>query len=130
LPIFTRTRVWQNKTKKKKLRRYCLGSLDGTSISRPTKLHLSNPKRARANNFGKYLKDGVIEDDKNKKDVAQSGEEYTSLESYVEAMPEKQKSIYYVTGDGHDNAVMSPVIEKLKSRGFHVLLDDEDEVED
>jgi molecular chaperone HtpG len=82
------------------------------------------------NNFGKYLKVGVIEDDKNKKDIApllrfyssESGEEYTSLESYVEAMPEKQKSIYYVTGDGRDNAAMSPVIEKLKSRGFDVLL--------
>lgn len=82
------------------------------------------------NNFGKYLKVGIIEDDKNKKDIApllrffssESGEEYTSLEAYVEAMPEKQKSIYYVTGDGRENAAMSPVIEKLKSRGFDVLL--------
>ena len=82
------------------------------------------------NNFGKYLKVGVIEDDKNKNDIApllrffssESGEEYTSLKAYVEAMPEKQKSIYYVTGDGRENAAMSPVIEKLKSRGFDVLL--------
>jgi molecular chaperone HtpG len=82
------------------------------------------------NNFGKYLKVGVIEDDKNKKDIApllrffssESGEEYTSLDAYVEAMPEKQKSIYYVTGEGRENAAMSPVIEKLKSRGFDVLL--------
>jgi molecular chaperone HtpG len=82
------------------------------------------------NNFGKYLKVGVIEDDKNKKDIApllrffssESGEEFTSLEAYVEAMPEKQKSIYYVTGDGRENAAMSPVIEKLKSRGYDVLL--------
>ncbi|EEC43000.1 heat shock protein Hsp90 [Phaeodactylum tricornutum CCAP 1055/1] len=81
------------------------------------------------NNFGKYLKVGVIEDDANRKEIApllrffssQSGEEYTSLEKYVEAMPEGQKSIYYVTGDGRENASMSPVIEKLASRGYEVL---------
>ena len=36
-------------------------------------------------------------------------------------MPESQKAIYYVTGDGVENASMSPVIEKLKSRGYDVL---------
>ena len=82
------------------------------------------------NNFGKYLKVGVIEDDKNRKDIApllrffssKSGEEYTSLDKYVEGMPEGQKSIYYVTGDGRENAAMSPVVEKLTSRGYDVLL--------
>lgn len=82
------------------------------------------------NNFGKYVKVGAIEDDKNRKDIApllrffssNSGEEYTSLESYVENMPEGQKSIYYVTGEGKENAAMSPVIEKLTSRGYDVLL--------
>ncbi|GKZ00276.1 hypothetical protein MPSEU_000980500 [Mayamaea pseudoterrestris] len=81
------------------------------------------------NNFGKYLKVGIIEDDKNKKDIApllrffssKSTEEYTSLDNYVAAMPEGQKAIYYVTGDGVENASMSPVIEKLKSRGYEVL---------
>jgi HSP90 family molecular chaperone len=32
-------------------------------------------------------------------------------------MPEGQKAIYYVTGEGKEKAAMSPVIEKLKSRG-------------
>jgi heat shock protein beta len=82
------------------------------------------------NNFGKYLKVGAVEDDVNRKDIApllrffssKSGEEYTSLDDYVENMPEGQKSIYYVTGDGRENAAMSPVIEKLSSRGYDVLL--------
>jgi len=81
------------------------------------------------NNFGKYLKVGIIEDDKNRKELseylrffsASSGEEYTSLKDYVENMPENQKAIYYVTGEGKERAAMSPVAEKLKSRGFDVL---------
>jgi len=82
------------------------------------------------NNFGKYLKVGAVEDDVNRKEIApllrffssKSGEEYTSLDEYVEAMPESQKAIYFVTGDGRENASMSPVIEKLASRGYDVLL--------
>lgn len=81
------------------------------------------------NNFGKYLKVGIVEDEKYKNDLAPlvrffsstSGEEYTSLDKYVEGMPENQKSIYYITGEGKEKAAMSPVIEKLSSRGFEVL---------
>jgi molecular chaperone HtpG len=81
------------------------------------------------NNFGKYLKVGIIEDDKNRKQLASflrffsatSGEEFTSLDQYIEKMPEGQKAIYYVTGEGKERAAMSPVAEKLKSRGFDVL---------
>jgi molecular chaperone HtpG len=81
------------------------------------------------NNFGKYLKVGSIEDDVNRKDIApllrfysnKSGDEYTSLEAYVKNMPEGQTSIYYVTGDGKEGAAMSPVVEKLTSRGYEVL---------
>jgi len=82
------------------------------------------------NNFGKYLKVGVVEDDKNREEIipllrffsSKSGEEYTSLDRYIENMPENQKSIYYVTGEGRKNAMLQPVIEKLTSRGFEVLL--------
>jgi molecular chaperone HtpG len=81
------------------------------------------------NNFGKYLKVGVVEDDKNRKDLApllrfwssKSQEEYTTLDDYVTNMAEGQKQIYYVTGDGKELAAMSPVVEKLASRGYDVL---------
>merc|ERR1712085_110288 len=46
---------------------------------------------------------------------------YSSLDQYTEKMPENQKAIYYVTGEGKERAAMSPVAEKLKSRGFDVL---------
>lgn len=81
------------------------------------------------NNFGKYLKVGIVEDEKYKDDLAplcrfyssKSDDEYTSFDEYVENMPEGQKSIYYVTGEGKEKAAMSPVIEKLSSRGYEVL---------
>ncbi len=81
------------------------------------------------NNFGKYLKVGIIEDDRNREEIASylrfysssSDDEYTSLDKYISNMPEGQKDIYYVTGDGKKKAAMSPVIEKLKSRGYDVL---------
>ena len=81
------------------------------------------------NNFGKYLKVGVIEDSRNKDDIvpllrffsSKSGEEYTSLDEYIEGMNEGQKQIYYVTADGKEKAEMSPAAEKVRSRGFEVL---------
>jgi len=81
------------------------------------------------NNFGKYLKVGVIEDARNKDDIvpllrffsSKSPEEYTSLDQYIEGMKEGQKQIYYVTADGKEKAQMSPAAEKVRSRGFEVL---------
>ena len=81
------------------------------------------------NNFGKYLKVGVIEDQRNKEDIipllrffsSKSGEEYTSLAQYVEGMKENQKQIYYVTADGKAKAQRSPAAEKVQSRGYEVL---------
>ena len=54
------------------------------------------------NNFGKYLKVGVIEDQRNKDDItpllrffsSKTGDEFTSFDQYVEGMKEGQKSIY------------------------------------
>lgn len=81
------------------------------------------------NNFGKYLKVGIIEDDRNKKDIApllrffssKSGDEYTSLDQYLENMKEGQKKIFYVSGDGKEGAAMSPVVEKLTNLDYEVL---------
>merc|ERR1712125_2889 len=53
--------------------------------------------------------------------ASKSGEEYTSFDKYIEGMPEGQKSICYVTGDGKENVEMSPVIEKLTGKGYEVL---------
>lgn len=81
------------------------------------------------NNFGKYLKVGIVEDEDNMKDIAplcrwfsaNSAEEYISFDDYIAAMPEDQKKIYYVTGSTKEQARMSPALEKLKKRGYDVL---------
>merc|ERR1712187_792075 len=81
------------------------------------------------NNFGKYLKVGVVEDQRNKEDIIpllrfwsiKSCDKYTSLDAYVDEMPEGQKSIYYVSGEGKEKTKLQPVIEKLTSRGYDVL---------
>jgi len=81
------------------------------------------------NNFGKYLKVGVIEESRHKDDLvpllrffsSKSGEEYTSLEQYAEGMKENQKQIYYVTADGKEKAKMNPAAEKVSSKGYEVL---------
>jgi len=82
------------------------------------------------NNYGKYLRVGIVEDDANRKEIApllrfftgKSGDDQMSLDDYVAAMPEGQKAIYYVTGDGKNNALLSPVLEKLKGYDYDALL--------
>merc|ERR1712161_21324 len=82
------------------------------------------------NNFGKYIKVGVIEDDKNREKItpllrfftANEQEEYTSLDDYIANMGDGQKDIYYVTGQSKKTAMLQPAIEKLSSKGYDVLL--------
>jgi len=81
------------------------------------------------NNFGKYLKVGIIEDNDNKKALAQlcrfwtteSGEDFRSLDTYVANMKPNQTDIYYVTGDSKLSASRSPVLEKLRAKNIEVV---------
>ena len=89
--------------------------------------------------FGRALKEGVIEDEKNRETVAGllrfastagDGEQQTvSLADYVTRIKEGQKKIYYVTADSHATASNSPHLEVFRKRGVEVLLlsDDIDE---
>jgi HSP90 family molecular chaperone len=45
----------------------------------------------------------------------------TSINEYISRMPETQKNIYYVVGESRAQAAESPVLEKLKQKGFEVL---------
>uniref|UniRef100_A0A7N0TDH1 Histidine kinase/HSP90-like ATPase domain-containing protein n=1 Tax=Kalanchoe fedtschenkoi TaxID=63787 RepID=A0A7N0TDH1_KALFE len=80
-------------------------------------------------NFGKFLKLGVIEDSGNHKRLApllrfhssKSGDVLTSLDSYVENMGENQKAIYYLATDSLKSAKSAPFLEKLVQKDIEVL---------
>ena len=89
-------------------------------------------------NFGRYLKVGVIEDTENKDKLLELAtfasstpeDKPTSLPDYVSRMPTEQKQIYYLSGASKAAAASSPVLERLKKKGFEVLfaLDQIDEI--
>src|SRR6185295_8223361 len=80
--------------------------------------------------FGKVLKEGLTLDWKNKDALVdlcrfesmktESGK-VISLKQYVEAMPDSQKEIYFVTGMSRRNVEQSPHLEAFRKRGYDVL---------
>ncbi len=81
--------------------------------------------------FGKVLKEGVVEDAKNRESVARllryassrsDGEVDVSLEAYVERMREGQEKIYYLTADRPETARSSPHLEAFAANDIEVLL--------
>ena len=82
--------------------------------------------------FGKVLKEGVIEDPANREAVAallrfhstadEDGGPTVSLAAYVERMKKGQEAIHYLTADSLTAARSSPHIEVFRKRGVEVLL--------
>ena len=82
--------------------------------------------------FGRVLKEGVLEDATNRETLAkllrfassQSGSETqnVSLEDYVGRMKEGQDKIYYITAESYAAAKGSPLLEIFNKKGVEVLL--------
>ena len=82
------------------------------------------------NEFGKTLKEGLHTDFTNKDKLQElvmfetmnsEPGKLISLKEYATAMPEKQKEIYYLTGDERAALENSPHLELLKKSGFDVI---------
>jgi len=82
------------------------------------------------NEFGNCLKEGIIEDHSNKKDIAallrfastENDEEVTSFADYITRMKEGQDTIYYITAESMAAAKNSPHLEIFRKKGVEVLL--------
>ncbi|RYZ63756.1 MAG: molecular chaperone HtpG, partial [Proteobacteria bacterium] len=79
--------------------------------------------------FGATLKEGFPSDIPNKEKLqdlalfrSTEGDKWTTLDEYVARMKPEQKDIYFMTGDDLGKMVDSPYLEKLKVKGFEVIL--------
>ena len=82
------------------------------------------------NEFGKSIKLGVLEDAANKNQLVKllrfkslnSDDKLISLEDYVDAMGDGQKSIFFMTGESIETIMASPFIAAAKKKNVDVLL--------
>jgi molecular chaperone HtpG len=82
--------------------------------------------------FGNVIKEGPVEDHKNKERVAKllrfssthtdTPTQNVSLDDYISRMKEGQDNIYYVTADSFAAAKNSPHLEIFRKKGIEVLL--------
>lgn len=80
--------------------------------------------------FGRIIKEGLHTDRANAEKLKDlvlyesmntaEGKRIT-LKEYVDAMPESQKDIYYISGDKREAVASSPALEYYRSKGYDVL---------
>ena len=130
LPLNISREMLQNNPVVKKIR----NALVKRTISDLKKKLLADRKSFEEfwNSFGPVLKEGIYEDFERKDSLLEialfknlNSDKLISLDEYIEAMPKKQKSIYFITGDNYQNIVNSPIIEGYKSRNIDVLILDD-----
>lgn len=80
-------------------------------------------------NFGATLKEGIVRDPAKKDDIlplclfhGTHGSDLRTLQEYIDTMPETQPAIYYMTGDSLESLRNSPLLERLREKGYQVLL--------
>ncbi|BEJ15257.1 hypothetical protein CspHIS471_0410240 [Cutaneotrichosporon sp. HIS471] len=128
LPLNVNRETLQNHRFLKQLQRILIRK----AIDLFTRIAETEPERYKnmAKMFGNALRIGMLESHKDKVKIAKllrfesTTTNYTSLEEYVERRKEGQKQIYYLCGTGETTSDLSrsPFVEKLKARGYEVLL--------
>ncbi len=82
-------------------------------------------------NFGLFIKEGIREDASNRETLAEllrfnsshhvDADGLTSLEEYVNRMPEGQTEIYYFTGPNRETIERTPHLEQFRKKHYEVL---------
>lgn len=79
--------------------------------------------------FGSTIKEGIPTDTANKEKIQEvllfkttHSDPWTTLREYLNRMPSGQKEIYFLAGERLDHLQSSPYLEKLKQKGYEVLL--------
>lgn len=79
--------------------------------------------------FGSSVKEGLLQDFGNKEKISDlllfkstASDAWTTLSEYVERMKPEQQSIYFLSGDSIEILKNSPYLERLKDKGYEVLL--------
>jgi molecular chaperone HtpG len=80
-------------------------------------------------NFGATVKEGIVRDAGQKDKIlplclftSTHSESLTTLDEYIERMQDGQADIYYIFGASKQSIASSPHLEKLKEKGYEVLL--------
>lgn len=81
------------------------------------------------NQFGRYIKAGVIESKDHMDDLTKlsmwastnSPDKLTDLDGYVSRMKENQDSIFYVSAESRSAGESAPAMERLRKLGYEVL---------
>ncbi len=80
--------------------------------------------------FGPAIKEGLYDAAEHREGIfkvcrfystAEDGNKFTSLDDYIERMPEDQNDIYYISGESLEALKNSPQLEGFKSRNIEVL---------
>ncbi|MCF7854852.1 MAG: molecular chaperone HtpG [Candidatus Pacebacteria bacterium] len=81
--------------------------------------------------FGKVLKEGIHLDLGNRERLQHitlfessktDAGSFTSMDDYIERMPEEQEAIYYITGESRELLEQSPLLEAFRKHEIEVLL--------
>jgi molecular chaperone HtpG len=107
----------------KTLRRRVLKELEDTAEKEPDKYQKFWEQ------FGRTFKEGLATDPTDKDEMlpffrfysSKSDGKLTSLDAYIERMPEEQTDIYYVLGDDRKSVANSPHLDPFKARDLEVL---------